>query len=114
MVIYGAIVYSGAICSTAAARRYRLAIHRALGRLLADTVWLISFHDLINHSISAQRRISVVLKASDRHKRRAVNDADDRYQHEAYGSRRTSQLPITPNPPPSDPYDPLCIQVAKV
>lgn len=72
MVIYGAIVYSGAICSTAAVRRYRLAIHRALGRLLADTVWLISFHDLINHSISARRRISIVLKASDRHKRRAV------------------------------------------
>lgn len=41
-------------------------------RLLADTVWLISFHDLINHSISARRRISGVLKASDRHKRRAV------------------------------------------
>lgn len=72
MVIYGAIVYSRAICSTAATRRYRLAIHRALGRLLADTVWLISFHDLINHSISAQRRISIVLKASDWHKRRPV------------------------------------------
>lgn len=41
-------------------------------RLLADTVWLISFHDLINHSISARRRISGVLKASDRHKRRTV------------------------------------------
>lgn len=45
---------------------------RSRPRLLADTVWLISFHDLINHSISARRRISGILKASDRHQRRAV------------------------------------------
>lgn len=101
MVIYGAIVYSRAICSTAGTRRYRSAIHRALApRLLADTVWLISFHDLINHSISARRRISGVLKASDRHKR---------HRHEARGSTRTRQIPITPPPPthtpPSDPDD---------
>lgn len=79
MVIYGAIVYSRAICSTVATRRYRLAIHRAPGRLLADTVWLISFHDLINHSISARRRISVVLKGERSAQKTRGNDACDGY-----------------------------------
>lgn len=40
--------------------------------LLADTVWLISFHDLINHSISSQRRINIVLKWAISTKRRAL------------------------------------------
>lgn len=55
--------------------------------LLADTVWLISFHDLINHSISSQRRINIVLKWAISTKRRALTTT----QHTVAGARRLAR-----------------------
>lgn len=55
--------------------------------LLADTVWLISFHDLINHSISSQHRINIVLKWAISTKRRALTTT----QHTVAGARRLAR-----------------------
>lgn len=55
--------------------------------LLADTVWLISFHDLINHSISSQRRINIVLKWAISTKSRALTTT----QHTLAGARRLAR-----------------------
>lgn len=101
--------------SAAGTRRHRSARRRALGRLLAVTVRLISFHDLINHSISARRRISVALKASDRHKR------DARRTDLRVLDKQGYYMLITPPPPPprttttispaplSDPVNPVSL-----